>query len=30
MNKLAPNAYSIINLSLEEIFKSLAVVETDP
>eukprot|EP00347_Sterkiella_histriomuscorum_P002492 403367942 len=29
-NKLSPNAYSLINLSLEEIFNDLSKVETDP
>jgi hypothetical protein len=28
-NKLSPNAYGIINLSLQEIFDSLAQIETD-
>lgn len=29
-NKLSPNAYSIINLSLEEVFRGVAQVESDP
>ena len=29
-NKLSPNAYSLINLSLDEIFWALAQMETDP
>lgn len=29
-NKLSPNAYSLINLTLEEIFADLAKIETDP
>jgi len=28
-NKLSPNAYGIVNLTLQEIFESLAVIETD-
>ena len=28
-NKLSPNAYGIINLTLHEIFESLAIIETD-
>jgi len=28
-NKFSPNAYSIINLSLEEIFTALSQLETD-
>jgi hypothetical protein len=28
-NKLSPNAYGIVNLSLQEICESLAVIETD-
>lgn len=29
-NKLSPNAYSIVNMTLSEVFRALAVVETDP